>query len=74
VEIEASFDEFNLDLRVRYTGDPLVISETKPSPREIVASDDGERLLAGYLLRRNADRITCRSAGSRAEVHLHYDH
>jgi NCS2 family nucleobase:cation symporter-2 len=74
VEIEASFDEFNLDLYVRFAGDPLVIPENKPSPAEIVASADGERLLAGYLLRRSADRIECHASGGRTEVHLHYDH
>jgi hypothetical protein len=52
----------------------LVIPEKRPSPREIVASDEGERLLACYLLRRSADHISCRTVGDRAEVHLHYDH
>src|SRR6202020_3282592 len=32
VEVEASFDEFNLDVRVRYAGIPLEILEKKPSP------------------------------------------
>jgi xanthine permease XanP len=73
-EIETSFDEFNLDLRIRYDGAPLVIAEQRPSPRTIMASEDGERLLAGYLLRRSADRITSRMAGDQAEIHLHYDH
>lgn len=74
VEIEASFDEFNLDVRVRHPGPMLVIPENRPTPREIVASDEGERLLACYLLRRSADSIACRALGDRAEVHLHYDH
>jgi xanthine permease XanP len=74
MEIEASFDEFNLDVRVRYLGAPLVIPEQKPTPRVIVASEDGERLLALYLLRRSADRISSREFGDRSEVHLHYDH
>ena len=73
-EIEASFDEFNLDVSVRYKGAPLVIPERRPAPREIIASEDGERLLAGYLLRRSADRIYCKSSGDTAEVQLHYDH
>ena len=73
-EIEASFDEFNLDVRMRYAGLPLVIPERRPSPREIIASDEGERLLAGYLLRQSADRIVTRAIGDRAEIHLHYDH
>jgi hypothetical protein len=74
MEIEASFDEFNLDVRVRYLGAPLVIPERKPTPREIVASNEGELLLACYLLRRSVDRVICRALGDRAEVHLHYDH
>ena len=74
VEIEASFDEFNLDVRIRYIGTPLGLPAQKPTPREIVANEDGERLLAGYLLRRSADRISSHASGDRCEVHLHYDH
>jgi len=74
IELEARFDEFNLDLRVRYTGAPLEFPERRPSAREIMASAEGERLLAGHLLRRSADRISSRALGERAEVHLHYDH
>jgi hypothetical protein len=39
-----------------------------------MASEDGELLLAGYLLRRSADRISSRLSGNAAEVTLHYDH
>ena len=74
VEIEASFDEFSLDIRVRHAGAPLALPEQRPSTREIVASEEGEWLLAGYLLRRSADRISSRAAGERAETQLHYDH
>lgn len=73
-EIEASFDEFNLDVRIRYKGAPLIIPERKPTPREIIASEEGERLLAGYLLRQSADRIICKASGTMTEVLLHYDH
>jgi xanthine permease XanP len=73
-EIEASFDEFNLDVKIRYKGVPLIIPERKPTPREIIASEEGERLLAGYLLRQSADRINCKASGTMAEVQLHYDH
>jgi xanthine permease XanP len=74
VEVEASFDEFNLDVRIRYVGALLTIPERKPTPREIVASEDGERLLAGYLLRQSADRISARDSGGSVEMTLHYDH
>jgi hypothetical protein len=58
----------------RYAGAALVIPEQRPSPRQILESEEGEQLLAGYLLRRSADRISSRESGGRAEVHLHYDH
>jgi NCS2 family nucleobase:cation symporter-2 len=74
IELEARFDEFNLDLRVRYIGAPLTFPEHRPSAREIMISAEGERLLAGHLLRRSADRINSRALSEGAEVHLHYDH
>jgi xanthine permease XanP len=74
VEVDASFDEFNLDVQMRYVGAPVTIPERKPTPTEIVASEDGERLLAGYLLRQSADRITARATGGSVEMTLHYDH
>lgn len=71
MEVEASFDEFNLDVRLRYAGATSPIPEIKPTPREIMASEDGELLLAGYLLRRSAGRISSRFSGNAAEVPLH---
>lgn len=73
-ELEASFDEYNLDVRIRYEGAPLVFPERPPDTRELMASDEGERLMAGYLLRRSADRISARATDGHAEVLLHYDH
>jgi xanthine permease XanP len=74
VQLEAGFDEFNLDLRVRYRGSPLAFPASRPTRREILDDPEGERLLAGHLLRRSADRVTSRTSGDEVEVHLHYDH
>jgi NCS2 family nucleobase:cation symporter-2 len=74
VTLDASFDEFNLDLRVRYRGVALAFPEQRPTRRDILENPEGERLLAGHLLRRSADRVSSRSSGEQAEVHLHYDH
>jgi NCS2 family nucleobase:cation symporter-2 len=73
-ELEASFDEYNLDVRIRYAGAVLVIPDRPPDAQMLRESDEGERLLAGYLLRRSADRVSARGADGRAEIHLHYDH
>ncbi len=74
VEIEASFDEYNLDIRMYYVGIKIVIPDRRPDLREIEDSEEGERLFAGYLLSQSADRIACRTDGDRVELHLHFDH
>ena len=74
IEISASFDEFNLDVRATYHGAPLEFPEERPSNEEIVTREDGARRLAGFMLRRCADRLQSQSTGDRATVFLHYDH
>ncbi|MFM9887842.1 MAG: solute carrier family 23 protein [Burkholderiales bacterium] len=72
--LEASFDEFNLDVRVRYEGTALEFPATRPSLGSIQESEEGARQLAGFLLRRNADRLRAEQDGPRALVWFHFDH
>jgi NCS2 family nucleobase:cation symporter-2 len=73
--VTASFDEFNLDVRLAYQGDVLEFPEQRPSADDIRAGLDGMRRLAGFMLRRNADRIATETGdGGRAVVHFHFDH
>ncbi len=72
--VDASFDEFNLDLGVSYDGVLLELPETRPTVEEIIDSDEGERKLAGFLLRRFADRVTARRSGNRTTIVFHFDH
>lgn len=74
ITLEASFDEFNLNIRVSYQGDALEFPDRRPSNEQIRDSDDGVRLLAGFMLRRNADRVRSDAKDGRALVHFHFDH
>jgi len=74
LEIEASFDEFNLNLRVSYDGPPLELPEVRPSNEEIMASEDGARRLAGFMLRRYADRVQATHKTGRSTILFHFDH
>jgi NCS2 family nucleobase:cation symporter-2 len=74
LEIEASFDEFNLDLRVSYDGPPLEMPERRPTNEEIIASDEGALRLAGFLLRKYADRVQATHKAGRATILFHFDH
>lgn len=74
VRVEASFDEFNLDLAVSYQGTLLELPEQRPSDAEIRDTDDGLRRLAGFMLRRNADRARVEQVADTAALHFHFDH
>jgi NCS2 family nucleobase:cation symporter-2 len=74
LEVEASFDEFNLDLRVSYDGPPLELPDRRPTNEEIMASEEGHRRLAGFLLRRHADRVQSSHKAGRSTVLFHFDH
>ncbi len=74
LEIEAAFDEFSLDVRVSYHGAPLDLPDRRPSNDEILASEDGQRKLAGYMLRRYADRVEASHRGGQSTVLFHFDH
>jgi NCS2 family nucleobase:cation symporter-2 len=74
IAIEASFDEFNLDVRVHYQGELLELPDSRPTDQEIRESADGVRRLAGFLVRRNADRARASSLRGRVTIHFHFDH
>jgi xanthine permease XanP len=72
--VEASFDEFRLDVRVSYVGAPLELPEKRPTNEEIMESEEGQRRLAGFMLRRLADRVQATHRGGRATILFHFDH
>lgn len=74
IEISASFDEFNLDLRVSYGGPAIELPERRPSNEEIIASEEGQRRLAGFMLRRYADRVAATHRSGRSTILFHFDH
>jgi len=74
MEIEASFDEFRLDVRVSYSGRPLVLPEKRPTNGEIMESEDGQRRLAGFMLRRYADRVAATYRSGRSTILFYFVH
>lgn len=72
--VEATFDEFNLDVRLFYEGNELKFPDHRPTNAQIRENEDGARLLAGFLLRRNADRVRSEWKDGKAIVLFHFDH
>jgi len=74
LELRASFDEFDFDLQLSYEGTALELPEQRPSAQEIRDTDAGAMRLAGFLLRRNADRVQVEQQGGRVAIRFHFDH
>jgi NCS2 family nucleobase:cation symporter-2 len=74
VDVTATFDEFNLDVRVSYAGAPIELPEKRPTNEEIMESEEGQRRLAGFMLRRHADRVTATHKAGRSTILFHFDH
>ncbi|MCB1954992.1 MAG: purine/pyrimidine permease [Rhodocyclaceae bacterium] len=74
ITIHASFDEFRLNLRVSYTGPVLELPTVRPTADELIDSEDGERRLAGFLLRRIADQVHATERNGRASLLFRFDH
>jgi NCS2 family nucleobase:cation symporter-2 len=74
IRIEARFDEFSLDVLVAYRGDPIDLPERRPSNKEIIETEAGHRRLAGYMMRRNADRVATSRKGDESVLQFHFDH
>ena len=55
-------------------GARLELPDKRPSNEEIMASDEGQRRLAGFMLRRFADRVHATHKAGRATVLFHFDH
>jgi NCS2 family nucleobase:cation symporter-2 len=74
VVVEARFDEFNLDVKISYRGTPLELPDERPSDREIIESESGHLRLAGFLLRRNADRVRTSTRDGESMLEFHFEH
>jgi NCS2 family nucleobase:cation symporter-2 len=74
IVIEAHFDEFNLDVKISYQGVPLELPDQRPSDRDIVDTEEGYRRLAGFLLRRNADRVSTSVKDGESVLRFHFEH
>lgn len=72
IELETIFDEFNFTVVLHYRGILASLAMHPPTHEEFLASDEAVMQMAGYLLRRLADRVDLRSTGSDCEMRLSF--
>jgi len=49
MEVDVSFDEFNLDVEARYRGEPLDLPSTRPSDADLLRDDEAAPFQLGFL-------------------------
>jgi NCS2 family nucleobase:cation symporter-2 len=74
IGLEIGFDEFVIDVAISYKGRALAFPTRQPTHQEIIELEDGHQLLAGFLIRRYADRIRAFERDGQIVVRLNFDH
>ena len=57
IQAEVSFDEFNLDLDIRYDGQLMEFPSRRPTEDALLADEKAIIGLSGFLIRQYADRV-----------------
>jgi NCS2 family nucleobase:cation symporter-2 len=73
-EVAASFDEFNLDLDIRYDGKLMEFPNQRPTFDPLLADETSIAGLSGFLIRQYADKIKAERIDGRCRIEMHFDH
>jgi xanthine permease XanP len=73
-QAEVSFDEFNLDLEIRYNGTLMEFPNRRPTEEALLADDKAVVSLSGFLIRQYADRVKGERINGRCRIQMHFDH
>ncbi len=74
VTLAVSYDEFDIDAKLSYHGVAMELPEWAPSHEEMLETEDAPRLLAGFLVRRQADRVRSTVEHGETVLSLHFKH
>jgi xanthine permease XanP len=74
VEATATFDEFNLDVEIVYSGLPVYIPDVRPETDTILDSKAGTIDFALYMMKHLADRVTVSTKNNYTIISLHFVH
>jgi xanthine permease XanP len=73
-QTEVTFDEFNLDLDIRYDGQLMEFPSRRPTEEALLADDKAIASLSGFLICQYADRVKAEMADGQCRIQMHFDH
>ena len=74
VQAEVSFDEFNLDVDIRYDGELMELPSRRPTEDALLADEKAIVGLSGFLICQYADRVKAEMVNGRCRIQMHFDH
>ena len=74
INIDASFEEFNLNVDIEYEGVLPVLSATRPTEEELLNDENAFARLSGYLVMRYADKVTSENKNGSCNLHFNFEH
>ena len=73
IDLEVSFDEFNLDVVARYRGEPPVLPSRRPDVVDLLGEGPSASL-AAFMVTRYANAVRVDTRDGACRVRLHFDH
>jgi xanthine permease XanP len=73
-QAEVSFDEFNLDIDMRYDGEPMEFPIERPTSADLLGDERAVAKLAGFLIRNYVDWVKSDRINGRCRVQFHLEH
>ena len=74
IAAEVFFDEFNLNITIRYDGTPIEFSDVFLEGDALLEDDNALTNLSSRIIRQYADRIESEEKDGQCKVILHFDH
>ena len=74
IDADVSFDEFSLDIDMRYEGEPMEFPSARPTEADLLGDGRAVVKLAGFLIRNYVDRIKSDRIDGRSRVQFHLEH
>ena len=71
IKLTMIYDELDVEVRLAYHGERLALPQSPPAKEEIKQSE-GQRLLAGFLIRRQADKADVTMESGLCMLRLHF--
>jgi len=74
IDMDVNFDEFNLDVDIRYKGELMEFPQQSPDVAKVLEEKEEQLRFSGFLMRKYADKITGSTKSGLTHIRMHFDH